>query len=99
MQYYTDSEQIRTGRDEQEGSAMLRRKKNSTESFYQEREKEFVKAAEKCEYDVDVFYNRVVVDAKSILGVISMDLTRPLTVKYHVEDQDCFEQTLNKFAM
>ena len=25
--------------------------------------KEFVKAAEKCEYDVDVFYNRVVVDA------------------------------------
>ena len=53
--------------------------------------KEFVKAAEKCEYDVDVFYNRVVVDAKSILGVMSMDLTRPLTVKYHVEDQDCFE--------
>lgn len=48
--------------------------------------KEFVKAAEKCEYDVDVFYNRVVVDAKSILGVMSMDLTRPLTVKYHVED-------------
>ena len=61
--------------------------------------KEFVKAAEKCEYDVEVFYNRVVVDAKSILGVMSMDLTRPLTVKYHVEDQDCFEQTLNKFAM
>ena len=61
--------------------------------------KEFVKAAQKCEYDVDVFYNRVVVDAKSILGVMSMDLTRPLTVKYHVEDQDCFEQTLNKFAM
>ena len=61
--------------------------------------KEFVKAAEKCEYDVDVFYNRVVVDAKSILGVMSMDLTGPLTVKYHVEDQDCFEQTLNKFAM
>ena len=61
--------------------------------------KEFVKAAEKCEYDVDVFYNRVVVDAKSILGVMSMDLTRPLTVKYHVEDKDCYEQTLNKFAM
>ena len=61
--------------------------------------KEFVKAAEKCEYDVDVFYNRVVVDAKSILGVMSMDLTIPLTVKYHVEDQDCYEQTLNKFAM
>ena len=43
--------------------------------------KEFVKAAEKCEYDVDVFYNRVVVDAKSILGVMSLDLTKPLTGK------------------
>ena len=61
--------------------------------------KEFVQAASKCDFDVDISYNRVIIDAKSILGVMSMDLTRPLTVKYHVEDQDCFEQTLNKFAM
>ena len=60
---------------------------------------EFVRAAGKCDFDIDVFYNRIIIDAKSILGVMSMDLTRPLTVKYHVEDQDCFEQTLNKFAM
>ena len=40
--------------------------------------KEFVRAAEKCEYDVDIFYNRVVVDAKSILGVMSLDLTKTL---------------------
>ena len=69
-------------------------KLNATEEV-----KEFVKAAGKCDFDIDVFYNRIIIDAKSILGVMSMDLTRPLTVKYHVEDQDCFEQTLNKFAM
>lgn len=61
--------------------------------------KEFVRAAEQCEFDVDVFYNRVVVDAKSILGVMSMDLTRPLTVKYSQEDSPAFEKTLNKFVV
>ena len=60
--------------------------------------KEFVKAAEKCEYDVDVFYNRVVVDAKSILGVLSMDLTRVLTVQCHGESRE-FNRTLQKFAV
>ena len=60
--------------------------------------KEFVKAAEKCEYDVDVFYNRVVVDAKSILGVLSMDLTRVLTVQCHGESKE-FNRTLQKFAV
>ena len=60
--------------------------------------KEFVKAAEKCEYDVDVFYNRVVVDAKSILGVLSMDLTKVLTVQCHGESKE-FNRTLQKFAV
>jgi len=60
--------------------------------------REFVRAAEKCEYDVDVFYNRMVIDAKSILGVMSMDLTKPLTVKYSQEDRS-LESVLNKFAV
>ena len=83
MQYYTGFQANQNRQNEQEGSAMLE-KKIQLKAFSDV--KEFVKAAEKCEYDVDVFYNRVVVDAKSILGVMSMDLTRPLTVKYHVED-------------
>ena len=38
--------------------------------------KEFVNAAEQCDFDIDVFYNRVIIDAKSILGVLSLDLSR-----------------------
>ena len=57
--------------------------------------KEFVRAAEKCEYDVDIFYNRVVVDAKSILGVMSLDLTKTLTVKYCKEDEEILEGTVH----
>ena len=32
--------------------------------------KEFVRAARKCEFDIDLTYQRAVVDAKSILGVL-----------------------------
>ena len=42
---------------------------------------EFVKAAGKCDFDIDIFYNRVIIDAKSILGIMSMDLTQELTVQ------------------
>lgn len=58
---------------------------------------EFVNGASKCDFDVDVFYNRVLIDAKSILGVLSMDLSRVLTVKYYGENGD-FERVLAKFA-
>ena len=30
---------------------------------------EFVSAASKCKFDIDVFYNRIIIDAKSILGL------------------------------
>ena len=43
--------------------------------------REFVAAAGKCDFDIDIFYNRVVIDAKSLLGILSMDLTKPLTVQ------------------
>lgn len=43
----------------------------------------FVNAAMKCDFDINVFYNRVVIDAKSILGVMSLDLTKVLTVEYN----------------
>ena len=59
--------------------------------------KEFVRAAEQCDFDIDIFYNRVVIDAKSILGILSMDLTRELTVKYGGENM-CFENVLSKYG-
>ena len=58
---------------------------------------EFVKAAAECSFNVDVCYNRIVVDGKSILGVLGLDLTRDLTVRYEGFDPE-FEKTLLKFA-
>ncbi|MDD2958651.1 MAG: HPr family phosphocarrier protein [Lachnospiraceae bacterium] len=60
--------------------------------------RDFVRAAEKCDYDVDVFYNRVIIDAKSLMGVLSLDLTRELTVKFSEEDMN-FANVLDKYAI
>lgn len=57
--------------------------------------KEFVAAASKCDFDIDIFYNRIIIDAKSILGVLSLDLTHVLTVEYSGENED-FEKLLEK---
>lgn len=60
--------------------------------------KEFVNEASKCDFDIDIFYNRIVIDAKSILGVLSMDLTRILTVRCNGDDER-FSRYLDKFAI
>ena len=59
--------------------------------------KEFVQMASRCDFDIDIFYNRIVIDAKSILGVLSLDLTRELTVSMNGEDAE-FEAYLDKLA-
>ena len=59
--------------------------------------KEFVARASRCDFDIDIFYNRVVIDAKSILGVLSLDLTRELTVTVNGDDPE-FEAYLDKMA-
>lgn len=60
--------------------------------------KDFVHMAEKCDFDVDVFYNRVIIDAKSILGVLSMDLSKVLTVRCAGKNTD-FEAGIQKYCV
>ena len=68
-------------------------KLNATEEV-----QEFVNAATKCDFDIDIYYNRFLIDAKSILGILSMDLTKVLTVECHGESKE-FDRTLRKFAV
>ncbi len=60
--------------------------------------KDFVNAAEECDYDVDIWYNRIIIDAKSLMGVLSLDLSKDLTVKYSEEDVQ-FTDVLKKYAV
>ena len=77
--------------------AMLERTEKKIKLTEVEDVKEFVKAAGNCDFDVDISYNRVIIDAKSMLGVLSLDLTRELTVKYGGENMQ-FENVLSKYA-
>lgn len=58
---------------------------------------EFVNAASKCDFDIDVYCNRIIMNAKSILAILSMDLTKVLTVNCHGESKE-FNRVLKKFA-
>lgn len=60
--------------------------------------REFVSMAEKCDFDIDVSYNSVVVDAKSFMGVLGMDLNQILTVTYGGKDSR-FENILQRYAV
>lgn len=60
--------------------------------------KDFVSAATKCIFDVDISYNRFVVDAKSIIGVLGLNFNQILTVSVNGYDED-FERYLKKFAV
>lgn len=60
--------------------------------------KDFVAAASKCDFEIDIAYNRYVVDAKSIVGVFGLDLGRTLTVSYEGYNYD-FEQLLKRLAV
>lgn len=43
--------------------------------------KEIVNRATTCPYQIDLCRGRYVVDAKSLMGIFSLDLTQPLSVK------------------
>lgn len=58
--------------------------------------REFVDEAGKCDFDIDVVYNKVLVDAKSFLGVLSLS-ANPVYVICHGENKK-FAQICRKYA-
>lgn len=58
----------------------------------------FVNVTSKCDFDIDICYNRYVVDAKSFLGVYGMDFSKPLTVSYDGYNSE-FEELLKQHTM
>lgn len=52
--------------------------------------KNFVNAVNKYEFDVDLVSGRYIVDAKSIMGIFSLDLSKPITVNIQSDNADEF---------
>ena len=48
--------------------------------------KSFVNAITQVEFDFDVVSGRDVIDAQSIMGIFSLDLSKPIELVIHAED-------------
>lgn len=61
--------------------------------------KDFVNAANKSANDIDVKSGRYSVDAKSLLGMFSLDLSCPVDVVISGEPDPNFEDSIQKFLI
>lgn len=50
--------------------------------------KSFVNAITKFDYDFDLVSGRYVIDAKSIMGIFSLDLSKPIELNIHASETD-----------
>ena len=55
--------------------------------------KNFVNIVTKYDFDVDLISGKYVVDAKSIMGIFSLDLSKPIDLNIHV-DGDKLDEVL-----
>ncbi len=63
--------------------------------------KSFVNDISKFEYDFDLVSGRYVIDAKSIMGIFSLDLSKPITLNIHAHNAsiDSIMPILDKYIV
>lgn len=63
--------------------------------------KYFVNAACQQPFDIDIVSGRYIIDAKSIMGIFSLDLAKPIRVEVHGTEQDIsgFYDAVERFVV
>ena len=62
--------------------------------------KSFVNDLTKYDYDFDLVSGRYVIDAKSIMGIFSLDLSKPIDLNIHADDNmDAIIETLKPYLI
>lgn len=52
----------------------------------------FVKIIDKYEYDIDAVYGRYVIDAKSIMGLLSLGIPKKINIVIHSNNNNIIKQ-------
>jgi hypothetical protein len=60
--------------------------------------RDFVRAARSCDYEIDVRYNHVLIDGKSLLGMIGVAMSRDIEVCYGGSNAR-FEDTIARYQV
>lgn len=65
-----------------------------------ERVKDFVNAVTRLDCDMDIVSGRYVIDAKSIMGIFSVDLSKAVDLRIHAEGAEAEKalQVVQKYA-
>ena len=53
-----------------------------------DRVKDFCRITSTIKPDMDIIVGRYIIDAKSIMGIFSLDLSKPIDLNIHAENQD-----------
>lgn len=61
--------------------------------------KEFVTLTNLCSYDIDLVSGRYVVDAKSLMGIFSLDLAKPIDLEIFSDDCDDFVNKIKPYIV
>ena len=61
--------------------------------------RQFVNIVAKYNIDIDLSSGRYVVDAKSIMGIFSLDLLRPITMTVYSDDVDALFAELDAYII
>lgn len=61
--------------------------------------KDFVNIVTKYDFEVDLTSSRYVVDAKSIMGIYSLDLSKPIDVKIYSDNCEEFLKEIERFIV
>ncbi|MBR4318980.1 MAG: HPr family phosphocarrier protein [Oscillospiraceae bacterium] len=57
----------------------------------------FVNTITKFAFDIDLVSGRYIVDAKSIMGIYSLDLNQPIELRAHTEDAEELFAQIEKY--
>ncbi len=64
-----------------------------------EKVKTFVNDVSRFDTEIDLVSSRYVIDAKSLMGIFSLDLSRPIQVEVYDKEQEPYvEEVLRKYA-
>jgi phosphocarrier protein HPr len=61
--------------------------------------KDFVNIVNKYDFDVDLTSGRYVVDAKSVMGIFSLDLSKPIKVEVYADEFKAFDAEVERFKI
>ncbi len=61
--------------------------------------KQFVNTVAKYDFEVDLVSGRYAIDAKSIMGIFSLDLSKPIKLETHTDECDAFFEEIKNFIV